>query len=329
MPSVLSSAVNTGPGFDVLAGAIRPVYSQEIRFNALPNLRFPNLATRKEELNGQPGRQINMPLMGIFKRGGRLNEGIRVNVNPMSMSQTSLTVTENGNAIGVTEYLLQTSFYDNMAAASMLLGRDLAVTLNYQLRDIVRAGTNKIYGGNKASRSALTTRDVFDKTVCDLILESLSGNNSPKFDGEYYVVFVTPHQVSTLRQCQGWHGAQLYANTGRVFRGEAGMMSDMRFIESTAVSNGLFNQIDPTTGQYTDVGFDPTLASGAGSPPNQAVIHQAVAVGEYSYGYGASLLPELRDNGIKDFGREHAVMWYSIDGEVILEPLNSFVIETS
>src|SRR4029078_8144308 len=121
MPSVLNSAVNAGPGFDVLAGAIRPVYSQEIRFTAMPVLRWPNFATRKEELTGQPGRQINMPKMGGLKRGGRLTEGKRVNVNPMSMSEITITVSENGNAIGVTEYLLQTSFYDNMAAASMLL----------------------------------------------------------------------------------------------------------------------------------------------------------------------------------------------------------------
>lgn len=324
---MLNSAVAAGPGFSALAGAIRPVYSAEIRFAALPVLRFPNFATRKEELNGQPGRQINMPKAGGLKRGGRLTEGKRVNVNAMSMSETTMVVTENGNAIGVTEYLLQTSFYDNMAMASMLLGRDLAITLNYQMRDAARVATNKVYANNKASRTALVAGDVFDAAFCHVIMEALATNEAPMFEGEYYMVFITPHQGASLRQSQGWVTAQQYANTGRVFRGEIGMYNNLRFIESTAVSNGARATLDTTTGEYADLGYDPLLASGTAG--NQTTIHQAMAIGEYSYGYAASLLPELRDNGVRDFGREHSLMWYAIDGETILENANIEVAESA
>lgn len=329
MPSVLNSAVATGPGFDQMAGALRPVYSQEIRFNAMPVLRWPNFATRKEELTGQPGRQITMTKMNGIRRGGPLTEGKRVGVNSMSMTETSITVAERGNALGVTEFLLQTSFYDNMAAASMLLGRDLAETMNYMLRDAARVAPNKVYGGKKTSRGALTNGDTFDLSLCNTILESLASINAPKFGGEYYIVFVTPHQVSSLRQSPGWVMAQVYANTGRLFRGEVGMIADLKFIESTAVSNGQFSAYNAVTNQYDDLGFDPLLAVGAGSPANQTVIHQAMACGEYSYGLATSLLPELRDNGIKDFGREHALMWYAIDGQAIMANENILIVETA
>ena len=146
MSSVLNSAVQTGTGFSQQANAVRDVFSAEIWFAALPVLKFDQFSTKKTELGVQPGRTIQLPRYGNIKRGGRLTEGVRMKTRGMSMSMQSITVFENGNAIGFSEYLLQTSFFDQLSAASLLLGRDMALVLDGQLRDTAMLATNTIFG---------------------------------------------------------------------------------------------------------------------------------------------------------------------------------------
>jgi N4-gp56 family major capsid protein len=331
MPSVMSTAAATGAGFSALLLAIRDVYSAEIYFSAQPNMRFDQFATRKDELGAQPGSKIIMPKFGNIKRGGKLTEGVRLQTRAMSMSTTSIEVDEQGNAIAMTERLLQTSFYDNLAAAAMLLGRDMAIVLDQQLRDTVRAAATKVYGGGKTSRNALTDGDVFTTNEIHLASETLETNNSPKWGNDFYVCFAHPHQISKLRQSPGWVNAQYYGAPGALFTGEVGRYNDVRFISTSMMSNGKVSTTDET-GDFVDPGYDAALnktATPALGITANAAIYQAIMFGEYSYGHAVGLPVELRDNGVQDFGREHALCWYSIWGQGLLETKNIVVIETA
>ena len=327
MPSVMTSASASGAGFATLLNAIRNVYSAEIYFAALPNLRFDQFATRKEELGTQPGATIVLPKMGNIRRGRTLTEGVRLETNKMSMSTASITVGEKGNAIGMTERLLQTSFYDNLAAASMLLGRDMAVFLDMELRDVVAAGTNTVFANGKAARTQLVAGDTFTTTEIHLACETLETNNAPKWGNDFYICFVHPHQISSLRQSAGWVNASLYAGSTPIFYGEVGRYNDVRFISTSIMPNGGSATLDTDTGEYADPGF--VLALNSGVSGNQTDIYQAVMFGEYSYGHAVALPVELRDNGVQDFGREHALAWYAIWGQGLLENNNVVVIETA
>jgi N4-gp56 family major capsid protein len=326
--SVMTSAAATGAGFSALLLAVRDVYSAEIYYQAQPNLRFDQFATRKEELNGQPGAQIVMPKFGNIKRGGRLTEGQRIVTRPMSMSTTSITVDERGNAISMTERLLQTSFYDNLAAASMLLGRDMAIVLDMDLRDVAAAATTKVYAGGKTSRNGLVAGDTFGPAEIHRASEQLETNNSPKWGGDFYICFVHPHQISSLRQSAGWLNASHYGAPGQIFQGEIGRYNDVRFISTSMMPNGAVSTVD-STGDYADPGYAPALDQVVTVALGVAVVYQAVMFGEYSYGHAVGLNVELRDNGVQDFGREHALAWYAIWGQGLLEANNIVVIETA
>ena len=328
MPSVMNTAGATGPNFSALLSAVRDVYSAEIYFAALPNLRFDQFATRKEELGIQPGGQIVMPKFNNIKRGGPLSEGVRITTKAMSSSSISIAVVEQGNAIGMTEFLLQTSFYDQLAAASMLLGRDMAVTLDTQLRDVACGGTQKIYAGNKVDRNSLLVGDVFTTSEIHRMTETLETANSPKWGNDFYVCFVHPHQIATIRQSAGWINASLYAGATQIFLGEVGRFNDMRFISTSMMPNGANATLD-TSGDYADFGYDPTLDKSITSALSTAEVYQAVAMGEYSYGHAVAYPVELRDNGVKDFGREHALAWYSIWGSGRLENKNLVICESA
>lgn len=327
MSSPINTAAASGPGFSALLLAVRDVYSAEIYFSAQPNLRFDQFATRKEELQSQPGAQIVMPKMGNIKRGGRLTEGQRIVTRPMSMSTTSITVDEQGNAIAVSERLLQTSFYDNLAAASMLLGRDMAIVLDMQLRDVAVAATTKVYGGGKTSRNALVAGDVFGPTEIHKACETLETNNSPKWGNDFYIGFVHPHQISSLRQSPGWINASYYVGSTPIFYGEVGRFNDVRFISTSMMPNGLNATVDASGD--TEPGYNSALDKTVTAALGVEEVYQALIFGEYSYGHAIGLPVELRDNGVSDFGREHALAWYAIWGSGLLESNNIVVVETA
>lgn len=325
MPSVLNTAVQTGPGLNAVSQATRDVFSAEIWFAALPVLKFDQFSTKKTELGVQPGRTIQMPKFGNIKRGGRLTESVRMRTQAMSLSQSSITVYEEGNAIGFSEYLLQTSFYDQLSAASLLLGRDMALVLDTELRDVVMGASNVVYPSGAAARDEITSSMKFNTTQVKDTVETLETNNSPKWAGDHYISFTHPHGGSSLRRDNDWINASLYSGSTQIYTGEIGRYEDVRFIVSTVMPNGRNSTVDSTTGDFADVGYDADLASGASG--NLCVIYQSVMFGEYSYGHATALPVELRDNGVEDFGREHGLAWYAIWGQATLDTNNIVVME--
>jgi len=327
MPSTLTSASASGPGFSALLSAVRTVYSNEIYFSAQPNFRFDQFATKKTELGVQPGSTITMPKFGNIRRGGPLTEGVRIQANSMSLSTISISVSEQGNAIGVTEALLQTSFYDQLAAAAMLLGRDMAVVLDSQLRDVIVASPNTVYANDKTSRITLLAGDVFQTREFHRLSETLETQNAPKWGNDFYIVFMHPHQIASVKQSPGWVNAALYSGATQIFNGEVGRYNDCRVISTTMMPNGASSTLDSNTGEYADPGYSNALASGVSG--NLTTIYQAVAFGEFSYGHAIALPVELRDNGVQDFGREHGLAWYAIWGSGLLETKNSVTAESA
>ena len=327
MPSVLNTATQTGAGFSQQVESIRDVFSAEIWFAALPILKFDQFSTKKTELGVQPGRTIQIPRYGNIKRGGRLTEGVRLQTRGMSMSLQSITVFEQGNAIGFSEYLLQTSFYDQLSAASLMLGRDMALVLDGQLRDTTLLGTNVVFAGGAASRATLTAAMKFDTTIVKDMVEALETKNAPKWAGDHYICFLHPHQGRGLRDDNDWINASLYAGATQIYTGEIGRYEDVRFITSTVMPNGANGTVDPDTGDYVDVGYSSQLASGTNG--NLTNIYQSVMFGEYSFGHATAMPVELRDNGVEDFGREHGLAWYAIWGSNVLENPNLVIGETA
>ena len=59
----------------------------------------------------------------------------------------------------------------------------------------------------------------------------------------------------------------------------------------------------------------PPALPGWGEPwgPSNGV-YEAIMLGDNAFGHAISLPVELRDGGVLDFGREHALAWYSIWG---------------
>lgn len=309
---------------------VRVVYSREIEFKAMPIMRFLQFAKQKTELGVEPGLTISMLTYNNLKRGGSLTEGVRMQNQALSSSMKQISVSERGNAVAVSELTLKSSFTDVMADATTLLARDVALTLDVELRDTLLNGvTNTIYGRANSTAAKISARHEITSannlsvaTIKDAV-EILATANAPKFEGDYYISFVHPHQSRTLRDDSAWIEASKYGAPDNLFTGEIGRIDDVRFIESTLMPNG--------TAPSDDDAYDAELVTGAGGVglENKVPVYKATVFGEDTYGYAVGLPVELRDNGVTDYGREHGLAWYAIWGCGVLHPDRGVVVETA
>lgn len=311
-----------------LSPVIQTIWSKEILFQSMPILRFEQFAVKKTELGVQPGLTINFTRYNNLGEATQLVEGVRLQTNALTATQFPITVAEHGYAIAVSELLLNASFDDVMASGSRLLGRNMALYLDGQARNVLLSGTSVLYGydqtpgtitskspydsGARATaRSGLTGNFKFSTAVVKDAVETLATKNVPRL-GETYVAFIHPHQSRSLRDNPEFIEVTKYAAPGNFMIGEIGRLYDVVFIETT--------QVDVLRNYDLDQG-------GAGTAT--ADIYRALFIGDNAFGHAISLPVELRDGGILDFGREHALAWYAIWGFGLITDQAIVVAETN
>jgi N4-gp56 family major capsid protein len=303
-------------GSTTMTPAVQTIWSKEILFQAMPILRFEQFAVKKTELGVTPGLTVNFMKYNNLDvdsvNGATLTEGIRMSTRALSAFQFRITVAEQGTAVAVSELLLHASFDDVMASASRLLGRHMAQSMDYQARNtLMLAPGSEVYGyddaapwqgastniyepGTKAANAAAVTGAVAatnkyyltPHTVKDAV-QALASLNIPRL-GETYVMFAHPAQARRLRDSPEFIEVTKYAAPGNFMLGEIGRLWDVVIIETTQVNYA---------------------AAGAGNN-----YYDGIMIGDNAFGHAVSLPVELRDGGVLDFGREHALAWYAIWG---------------
>jgi N4-gp56 family major capsid protein len=168
----------------------------------------------------------------------------------------------------------------------------------------------------------------------------LASKNIPRI-GETYVQFIHPKQSRDLRSNPEFIEVTKYAAPGNFMLGEIGRLYDVVFIETTQVKKLAANAGYTTStlagdlaDQYSYTGANkPKVNSnpGSGGNPeaadftalpgyltnatgNAAEVYESIMIGDNAFGHAISLPVELRDGGVLDFGREHALAWYAIWG---------------
>ena len=334
--------------------AIQTIWSKEILFQAMPILRFEQFAVKKTELGVAPGLRVNFLRYKNFAVDpSPLTEGVRMTTNALTAEQIAITVAEHGYAVAVSELLLNASFDDVMASASRLLGRHMAQYLDVQARNTLSAATSAVFGYDRSGivGGAFTNYDegTAGTQIADLdgnfklttgaikdAALTLAGKNIPRL-GETYVQFVHPKQSRDIRSNPEFIEVTKYAAPGNFMLGEIGRLYDVVFIETTQVKK-LAASAAYTTSTSVGVPADQysvpvkaNTAPGSGGNPesadytaekgyltaasgNSAEVYESIMIGDNAFGHAISLPVELRDGGVLDFGREHALAWYAIWG---------------
>lgn len=336
-----------------LSQAIQTIWSKEILFQAMPILRFEQFAVKKTELGVAPGLRVNFLRYKNFAVDPTpLTEGVRMTTNALTAEQIAITVAEHGYAVAVSELLLNASFDDVMASASRLLGRQMAQYLDVQARNTLSAATSAVFGYDRSSVQGVN--DWYNEGTVATQMSDLDGNyklstgavkdaaltlagkNIPRL-GETYVQFVHPKQSRDIRSNPEFIEVTKYAAPGNFMLGEIGRLYDVVFIETTQVKKLSVNAAYTTStsvglpASQIEVPVKANTAPGSGGNPesadytaekgyltsatgNGAEVYESIMIGDNAFGHAISLPVELRDGGVLDFGREHALAWYAIWG---------------
>jgi len=333
--------------------AIQTIWSKEILFQAMPILRFEQFAVKKTELGVAPGLRVNFLRYKNFAVDATpLTEGVRMTTNALTAEQIAITVAEHGYAVAVSELLLNASFDDVMASASRLLGRHMAQYLDVQARNTLSAATSAVFGYDRSALQGVN--DWYNEGTAATQISDLDGNyklstgavkdaaltlagkNIPRL-GETYVQFVHPKQSRDIRSNPEFIEVTKYAAPGNFMLGEIGRLYDVVFIETTQVKKLSVNAAYTTStsvglpANQGEVPVKANTAPGSGGNPesadytaekgyltsatgNGAEVYESIMIGDNAFGHAISLPVELRDGGVLDFGREHALAWYAIWG---------------
>lgn len=293
-----------------LSSSQRTFYSKELIRISLPNLVFFAFAKKKEDLTKEPGDSITFTKFSEIEEGDELVDGVELTEEKLEDTEVKIPVTEWGKAVSVSEKAMQTNTFDLMDEQVKKLSNSYVKTLDKFLRNEALKTTNTIYAGGKTVAGDLTISDVFDTRLVKDAVEFLAGNDVPKIDGEYYICVATPHQLRNLRDDKDWIAVQSYAGAMRIFRGEAGMYEGVRFVETTQMPH---NDAAESLAKY-GLNFD---------------TYEALIFGENAYALAEAVRPEIRDNGVQDYGRKHGLAWYSIMGAGIIEEDNIAMLLTA
>ena len=178
--------------------------------------------------------------------------------------------------------------------------------------NVAIAGAN----GRQKLAAAAASYMMSPATVKDAV-EVLATRNIPRL-GETYVAFVHPHQSRQMRDWPEWIEVTKYAAPGNFMLGEVGRFNDVVFIETTQTWKGKASTTFQLPGE---VGY---VSAGTG-----ADIYQGMMIGDNAFGHAVSLPVELRDGGVLDFGREHALAWYAIWGMGLITNEAVVIMETN
>lgn len=299
------SGVATAGEIVALPQALLEVYSLDIHHNAQGIMRYEEFGLQKTELGAEAGQTVKFTYYNDIARGGALTEGVDMETKNMSAFTKDITVTEYGNAIGVSEKLLQTSWIQQLTEAAVLLGRDYALVRDLDIRDTLVAGGNVIFtttgAVSIATQSAVDTMDI--EAIRDGV-EAMGNTNAPKFLDDFYVCFVHPHQASYIRRDPDWVSANNEHMTRAPFTGEIGRWEDTVFIQTTHQGNGVVAS--------TEAGYEAALDGTLDAATTNG--YRATMLADQGFGIADALAVEMRDGGVKDFGRKHELAWYAIWG---------------
>lgn len=323
MASQENIAGATSGDYIKLDNVVLDVYSQEILFKAQPTMRFESVAVKRTELGTMPGNKIKFLRYNSLSGSSQLVETVPIVTDVLSSSTIEITVSEQGKAVSMSEFLMRSAITDVLSDAATLLGMHYAKSRDALIRDALAANTNVLYAGDKADRASLDTDDTFDVDLVRSIVENLATQKAPKFNGDAYIGFIHPHNARYLRRDGAWVNVNLYASPDNILNGEIGRIEDVRFIETTMVPY-VKKATQDIWADNEDTAANTVIAANAATD-----VYRTIFVGDNAVGLAEALPVEMRDNGVEDFGRKHSLAYYGIWGAGLIETGHSLIAETA
>lgn len=218
------------------SGGIKPTaqtfYDRQLLAVAKPNLVHCQFGQKRPIPKGS-GKIISFRRFEKLPKATlALTEGVTPDGVDITISEVTSTVNQYGSYITTSDMLELTNIDPVVTENNKMLAMNAAETLDYLTAQVVAAGTNVLYSGGGADRSALKA-DVNKLTVDDVKRAAaiLKNNCAQKIKGAY-VAIVHPFAAYDLMSDPEWIDVKNYDNKD-LYAGEIGTLYGIRFVESS------------------------------------------------------------------------------------------------
>ena len=219
----------TGTG--TLSDEMKTYYSDYLIDNAVPKLVHDQFG-QKHPIPKNGGKIIEFrkysPLPKLLTP---LTEGVTPDGQSLTVSTITATVAQYGGYVTLSDMLMLTAIDNNLVQATKLLGNQAGATLDTITREVLVGGTNVIYSGGKASRSALTATDTLTVDDIKKAVRALKTQNADKI-GDSFVGIIHPDVAYDLTNDPQWEKVKEY-DPKDWYEGEIGRIAGVRFVETT------------------------------------------------------------------------------------------------
>lgn len=168
-----------------------------------------------------------------------LTEGVIPSGQNFGMTSISESTLQYGQYTAVTDRLELESYDDVIFGATEEMGAAEGETYDILTRNVLIAGNSVMYAPklSGSTETAVSSRSDLDNTailtpkMVNKAATWLKKNKAPLIDGSYVCV-IHPSQSYDIRQSSEWVSYHQYDDTKPIFKGEIGMLHNVRFIES-------------------------------------------------------------------------------------------------
>ena len=171
-----------------------------------------------------------------------LTEGVTPAGNQLDVTAITATVSQYGDFIALSDVLELTAIDNVVLETTKLLGDQAGLTMDTIVRDILVAGTNVMYAPKinastgaetpVVSRANLDATAVLTVDLVQQVVARLRAVNTPRINGSY-VAIIHPFAEYDIMRDPEWIDPHKYKDTTNLYEGEIGMISGVRFVEST------------------------------------------------------------------------------------------------
>ena len=166
-----------------------------------------------------------------------LTEGVTPQGNKLNVSKVIAEVGQYGDFVPISDMLDLTAIDPMMVETTKRLAAQASRTLDTITREVLAAGTNKVFAPKKNGTEVQLREDVtadceLTPRLIRMVAAKLKRQNTPKI-GDSYVAIIHPDIACDLQGNEEWIEAHKYANPENIYFGEIGKMAGVRFVETT------------------------------------------------------------------------------------------------
>ena len=167
----------------------------------------------------------------------QLTEGVTPQGNKLNVSKVIAEVGQYGDFVPISDMLDLTAIDPMMVETTKRLAGQASRTLDTITREVLTAGTNKVFAPKSDGTAVELREDVtadceLTPRLIRLVAARLKRQNAPKID-DSYVATIHPDIACDLMGNEEWIEAHKYAQPENIYFGEIGKIAGVRFVETT------------------------------------------------------------------------------------------------